>query len=207
MRPLQPEAVILVFDDNDFNDNLSKMNFDLEHYDQGERRNIWLRDFLLRFELPKFVFAKLQHNLLFLEALNQLGLYEMNDILRQRKSGAIETVEMPEYFDYTFEIIKKLHQACLADGSSFFVITIPHEKDYNEAGACEANQDLVKLVEFLKEEDIPYFDPCPELYAARRNYGRDECFNYNCSAAHMTELGHREFARILFKHIKLGDGL
>jgi len=199
--PLNPEAVFVVFGSNDYSDNLNKSSFDLENYAGEKNRRIWLKDFLLKFQLPKFVFVKCQHNLFFLEILNKFGLYELSDNLRDYRRG-LDIAESQEYYEYTFSIIKKFKELCRINNTEFLMIIMPLEKDYQEKDKWQSNNGIVKMIEFLEKEQIKYLNPCQVLFAARKRYSKEKCFNFGCQAGHLTELGHREFAKILFQYIK-----
>jgi hypothetical protein len=199
--PLNPEAVFVVFGSNDYSDNLNKSSFDLENYAGGKNRRIWLKDFLLRFQLPKFVFVKFQHNLVFLEILNKFGLYELSDNLRDYRHG-LDIAESQEYYEYTFSIIRKFKELCQRNNTEFLMIIMPLEKDYQEKDKWQSNNGIVKMVEFLEKEQIKYLNPCQVLFEARKRYSKEECFNFGCRAGHLTKLGHQEFAKILFQYIK-----
>jgi phenylalanyl-tRNA synthetase beta subunit len=198
---LNPEAVFVVFGSNDYSDNLNKSSFDLENYAGEKNRRIWLKDFLLRFQLPKFVFVKFQHNLVFLEILNKFGLYELSDNLRDYRHG-LDIAESQEYYEYTFSIIRKFKELCQRNNTEFLMIIMPLEKDYQEKDKWQSNNGIVKMVEFLEKEQIKYLNPCQVLFEARKRYSKEECFNFGCRAGHLTKLGHQEFAKILFQYIK-----
>jgi len=199
--PLNPEAVFVVFSSNDYSDNLNKSSFDLENYAGEKTRRIWLKDFLLKFQLPKFSFVKLQYNLFFLEILNKFGLYELSDNLRDYRRG-FNITESQEDYEYTFSIIRKFKELCQINNTEFVMIVMPLERDYQEKDKWQSNNGIVKMIEFLEKEQIKYLNPCPALYEARKKYSVEECFNFGCQAGHLTELGHQEFAKILYQYIK-----
>jgi len=200
VAPLDPDAVFVVFHSNDYYDNLNKISFDLENYAGERTRRVWLKDFLLRFQLPKFAFVKLQHNLFFLEVLNKFGLYELNDNFRNRRND-IDITQNDDYYEYTFSIIKKLKNLIEENNADFYMVLLPYERDYLVEGFCESDKNSGKIIEFLEKEDIKYLNSCQQLYQAREKYSVEECFNFSCSAGHLTELGHQEFAKILYQYI------
>ena len=62
VAPYNPDYVALMFSENDYSDNLNKIQFDPEKYEEAKTRNIFWKNFLLKWQLPKFIFVKLQHN-------------------------------------------------------------------------------------------------------------------------------------------------
>ena len=197
--PLNPEAVFVIFH-NDYSDNLNKSNFDLENYAQAKSRRIWLKKFLLKFQLPKFAFTKLQHNFVFLKILDKLGLYEFSQNLEDYNRG-LDVFKSENYYEYTFSIIKKLKELCQDQGTKFSIIIMPKEFDYQIKEGWKSVDRITKIVEFLEQEQIEYLNPSESLYELRKEYSARECFNFGCGTGHLTELGHQEFAKILYQYI------
>jgi len=196
----QPDMVIVMFHPNDFSDNLNKINFDLENYKQAQSRNIPLKSFLLNFQLPKYLFNKLQNSPLFLSLLNKLGLYEFNNYTEKIVSGNAQTLRQdPQYYNFTFQIIEKFKAAAQANGSKFIVAVMPDELDYETADKWEQNPDIKELIDYLNAQGIASFNPSSDLAAIKLQKGG--CLTFSC-AGHLTETGHEAMASWLYKFLK-----
>jgi hypothetical protein len=187
----------------DYEDNMLKSGFDLDHYAE-ERRAVGLKEFLLRFELPKFMFHKLLTNKTFIGALRVLGIIEGDTTKRQEVAEVEHTSESatvtPRYYAYSFDILSKFNDMVNTDGAQFGVIVFPSEQtDYEQKGAWRNNDHVTKLIGFLASSSIPYFNPADQLALARSRYGA--CLNFDCSS-HFNEEGHRVMAQILYRYIK-----
>ena len=194
-----PDHVLVLFTDGDYADNLLKAGFDLEHYGE-ERRAVGLKEFLLKFELPKFLFYKLIANETFINLLELMGILEGNraSVLATEESDAETIKEDMSYYTPTFEIFSKFNKMVTNDGSQFGVVIVPSEmSDYAVKGAWKNNPRITKLIEFLSSNEIAVFNPADQLADARARYGK--CINADCSA-HFNEEGHRAMAAILFQY-------
>jgi carbamoyltransferase len=127
-----PDLVVVMFGTgNDFLDNMAKIGFDLENYRETSNRSHYLKSFLLKFRLPKYVFTKAQKNIFFLTFLDKLGLYEMNEYRKKQfVSGELSAMEDEKYYSYTFDILKKFRQRAENAGSRFAVFIVPTEPDW-----------------------------------------------------------------------------
>lgn len=197
IAPFKPDIFLLIFSESDYLDNLAKMNFDLENYKNEKSRNTILKSFLLKFQLPKYLFSKLQNNLFFLETLNKLGLYELNDDLKANMKGK-NLEEKKEFYDYTFSIIKKLKKSVEDNGTEFVLIIMPAENSYKTRDAWKSNNRITKLMEFAQREKIRYFNPSEILALSKQQYS--QCLTYGC-VGHFNELGHEVFARALYEFL------
>jgi hypothetical protein len=198
-----PDYVLVMFTGNDYEDNMLKSGFDLEHYAE-ERRGVGLKEFLLQFELPKFIFHKLLSNKTFIAVLRIAGIIEGDTTKRQDvvsdESASVSATSTPHYYAYSFDILSKFNRIVTADGARFGVIIFPSEQtDYEEKGAWRNNVLITKLTDFLASSSIPYFNPADQLADARKNYG--QCLNFDCSG-HFNEEGHRAMAKILYGYTK-----
>lgn len=203
VAPYHPDYVILMFSDNDFTDNLNKVNYDPEHYEESTSRNVFWKDFLLRFQLPKFVFVKLQHNISFLRLLNTLGLYEFNEYTKKALTEGESAVENdPAYYNFTFDLIKRLRDRVEADGGKFVVIQaiIPKMKNMDEWRVVPQYR---ALEEFLNEERIPLvvlgLKPAHTIVSEFPD--TSICINLNCTG-HLNERGHQLMARLLYPEFR-----
>lgn len=198
------DVVVLIFGMNDYTDNLSKANLDVENYENVRSKTTVLKKAILMFQLPKFLFSKLQHNIAFLKILNKLGLYEFNETYLETffKDGIQKLQERPEFFDYTFELIKIFRKRVEADGAKFFLIILPDEDSYLKSDGWRSNEKITKLAEFLNTEGIVYAHPA-EFFVKERAVLK-KCLTTNCNG-HLNEFGHEVFAKFLFgfvqKHI------
>jgi lysophospholipase L1-like esterase len=197
-----PDYVLVFFTANDYDDNVLKSGFDLEHYGE-ERRAVGLKEFLLKFELPKFVFHKLIANETFIGALELVGILE-GDRASVLNTADTDTPTMnaedTTYYTDTFAILEKFNERVAPDGAQFGVVVVPSEMiDYAQKGAWKNNPRITKLVEFLSLEHITVFNPADQLADARARYGT--CINADCSA-HFNEEGHRAMAAILFQYVE-----
>ena len=193
--PFQPDILVLMFHGNDYADNLNKANYDLENYAGASERQIWLKSFLLQFQLPKYIFSKLGNNILFLRLLNKLGLYEFNEYTKQAFTQGPTSLEQdPSFYSYTFGIIDKLSQRAKENHLQFLIVFLPDEPDYSQKAEATQNQKLIKLKEFAAQQKIAFFDPTEELAQAKKEAG--SCLTFNC-VGHFNEIGHSAFAKIL----------
>ena len=190
----KPDVVAVMFFINDYSDNLNKINFDPENYQGSTERNIWLKSFLLNFQLPKYIFGKLQGNVWFKEMLSKFGLYEFNDYAKQAALGTQPIAQSKEYYDYTFSILDKFNRAAQNNGSKFMVFILPSEDEFSSQGAWQKIPEITKLEDFLKSKNIISYDLAPELFAAKNKLGT--CLTFGC-AGHFTEQGHVVMASIL----------
>jgi len=197
----KPDAAVVVFFENDFTDNLDRINFDLDNYFQAKDRNIWLKNFLLQFDLTRFVFNKLQQNFLFLKILDKIGVYELNQNLIDYNQG-VDMTKNKDYYQYTFSIIKKFKEKCDQDQVRFYLALLPLEVNYFSKENCEKMTDYKKLKEFLDQEKINYINLCPLLAEVRSYYSKDKYFTFGQGGGHLNELGHKELAKILYQFIK-----
>ncbi len=203
ITPFDPDYV-LVFFTADYDDNLLKAGFDLEHYGEG-RRAVGLKEFLLKFELPKFVFHKLIANEIFINTLELIGILEGDRATvlppKQSQDGLAEKMgEDSQYYTFTFEIFSKFSKLVTANGQHFAVVMVPSElTDYAKRGAWKDNPRMTKLIDFLSGEQIPVFNPADQLGEARARYGK--CLSVDCSW-HFNEEGHRAMAQILYQYTK-----
>lgn len=198
VAPYHPKYVVVVFSENDFSDNLNKIQFDPENYGEAVSRNPGLKDFILQFQLPKLIFGKLQHNIYFLRLLNKLGLYELNQYSEKTVQGGSVT-DAPEYYSFTFELLKRLRDRVESDGSNFLVIlpTPPKAEIMEEWRKNESNR---RLEEFFNKEHIQFLVPDYGVFAEEvmRQYDVD-CVNWNCNG-HMNEYGHQAMTQALFPY-------
>jgi lysophospholipase L1-like esterase len=200
IAPLHPDYVLVFFSGNDYDDNALKAGFDLEHYGE-ERKAVGLKEFLLQFALPKFLFHKLIANETFIDALELVGILEgdRTSVLNtaDTETAAVTPGDTTNYTQ-TFVILKKFNERVAADGAHFGVVVFPSEAtDYEVKGAWRENLLITKLIEFLAEEKIAVFNPADELADARAAYG--VCLNFDCSG-HFNEEGHRTMAKILLRY-------
>jgi lysophospholipase L1-like esterase len=198
-----PDYVFVLFTGNDYDDNMLKSGFDLEHYAE-ERKSVGLKEFLLQFELPKFIFHKLLANKTFIGTLRIVGIIEGDTTKRQdvlaNEPAPASASSTQRYYAYTFDILSKFDDIVTADGARFGVIIFPSEQtDYEQKGAWKSNAHVTKLIEFLASSSIPYFNPADQLALVRSRYGA--CLNFDCSS-HFNEEGHRAMAKILYGYTK-----
>lgn len=194
-----PDYVLVLFTDGDYADNQLKAGFDLEQYGE-ERRAVGLKEFLLQFELPKFVFHKLIANETFINTLELIGILEGDraSVLATEQSDGEETEEDISYYTFTFDIFSKFNKMVTTDGALFGVVIVPSEmSDYAEKGAWRNNPRITKLLDFLSSEHIAVFNPADMLADAHTRHGK--CITADCSS-HFNEEGHRAMAAILFQY-------
>jgi hypothetical protein len=161
---------------------------------------VGLKSFLLRFQLPKFVFGLLQRNIIFLSVLDKLGLYNLDD--RAEKAlieGTQSLSDDKNYYDFTYEILRKFKGRVNADGSDFAVVAVAGEDDWRKEDSWAENRDALALDVFLKEETFSYFNPSPGLSRARAGFG--ECLTFGCGG-HLNEKGHDVMAELIFGYLK-----
>lgn len=199
VAPYHPNTVVLMFSDNDFTDNLNKINFDPEHYAEDTTRHVGLKSFLLRWQLPKFIFGRLQHNIGFLRFLSKLGLYEFNEYTQKAITQGAQAVQQdPAYYNFTFDLIKRLRDHVEADGATFVVIgtMFPKEGTLEDWRKIEQNR---RLQDFLQTEHIRFILPGLTPYPSLTNEHLDpkECINWNCNG-HLNEKGHLVMSRLLY---------
>ena len=198
-----PDYVLVLFAGNDYEDNMLKSGFDLEHYAE-ERKAVGLKEFLLQFELPKFMFHKLLANKTFIGTLRILGIIEGDTTKRQEvvaeQSAPVSATGTPYYYAYTFDILSKFNALVTANGAQFGVIVFPSEQtDYAQKGMWKKDILITKLTDFLTSASIPYLNPADQLADAHTQYGM--CINFDCSG-HFNEEGHRAMAKILYGYTK-----
>jgi lysophospholipase L1-like esterase len=206
IAPFHPDHVLVFFSGNDYDDNKLKSGFDLEHYAE-ERKAVGLKEFLLKFELPKFLFHKLIANEAFIGTLQFIGILEGDraTVLPTQQQGGDSVVapkldEDLRYYTQTFDILTQFDIRVSEDGARFGVVVLPSEAtDYATKGAWRDNARITKLINFLASSSIPYFNPADELADARAAYGK--CLNADCSS-HFNEEGHRVMAKILYEYMK-----
>ncbi len=198
-----PDYVLVLFAGNDYEDNMLKSGFDLEHYAE-ERKAVGLKEFLLQFELPKFMFHKLLANKTFIGTLRILGIIEGDTTKRQQvlanESAPTNASSTPRYYAYTFDVLSKFNNIVTVDGARFGVIVFPSEEtDYAQKGAWRNDEHVTKLIDFLAAAKIPVFNPSDQL--AEEKIQHAECINFDCSS-HFNEVGHRAMAKILYSYTK-----
>lgn len=204
VAPLKPDYVFLVFHD-DYSDNLQKANFDLDEY-ASQRKNVGLKTFLLRFQLPKLLFSKLQSNSSFIKVLTYLGLYEAATKPTNLSTDTNETTaarpsdEEPQaVYDYTFFIVNKLKELVEREGSKLVVVIYPPEKNFSHENAWQADPHTTRLIDFLEKQKILYFNPAPALTNLKLQ--TPNCLTFNCED-HLNAQGHEAMARVLYTYLK-----
>jgi lysophospholipase L1-like esterase len=202
VAPYHPDIVILFLHSNDFADNMNKINFDPERYAEDPARRPALKSFLLRFQLPKFIFVRLQRSTAFLQFLDTLGLYEFNEYTKKaREAGPESVIADPQYYSFTFELIERMRERAEGDGARFVLLKMPDEYEYTERGRWETLEENAKIAEFAKEKDIEYFNPASLMHEAKQKEG--VCLTFSCGG-HMNESGHRALAEILYGYLSGG---
>ena len=202
IAPFHPDYVLVFFTGNDYDDNALKAGFDLEHY-ADERRSVGLKQFLLQFELPKFIFRKLIANKTFIGVLNAVGILEGSTTLAPISGVSAETASATStshYYTDTFRIISRFNELVTADGSKFGVVIFPGESvDYEHKGQWRSDRGITGLIGYLASSSIPYFNPSDQLADVKSAYGA--CITFDCSS-HFNEAGHRAMAKILYGYVK-----
>lgn len=197
-----PDHVLVLFTGNDYDDNMLKSGFDLEHY-ADERKAVGLKEFLLQFELPKFIFHKLLSNKTFIGALRIAGIIEGDTTKNQEIQNTLPDASAsstPHYYAYTFDILSKFNTIVAQDGARFGVIIFPSEAiDYTQKGEWRSDEHVTKLIDFLTAAKIPVFNPSDQL--AEEKVGHEGCITFDC-ASHFNEVGHRAMAKILYGYVK-----
>ena len=113
--------------------------------------------------------------------------------------GAESLEKNPEFYDYTFTVLKKFNALVSARGAKFVVVVMPDENDYKDSDAWQKNSRIVKLLDFLRENNISYFNPAPFMALAKKESGT--CLTYKCGG-HLNNFGHEVFAQALYKFFK-----
>ncbi len=193
VAPLKPELTLLVFHD-DYLDNLQKSTFNLETYAQ-ERKAVGLKAFLLRFQLPKFVFSKIQSSATVIYLLRLLGFYESAGITNGTNS---EPSASPAFLNYTFEILKKMDALVQTSGSKLVVVVYSNEGHSAHIDAWKQDPHMVALTEFLTREQISFVNPANDLALVKTEIS--ECLTYDCED-HFTQRGHEAMASLLYKTV------
>ncbi len=199
VAPFQPDVVLLVFHD-DFDDNNNKANFDPDNY-AAERKAVGLKAFLLNFQLPKFIFSKLQANALVISALKGLGLFESAGLLSAPSDQTVagKANETPQYYDFTYDLIGRLDKKVRAGGGRLIVLAYPRANDYVLADGWKNNQHSSRLLDFLAQNKIESINPAGDFYRAEIASG--DCLTFGCGD-HLNEQGHLALASLLFKYFQ-----
>lgn len=197
IKPYQMDVVGLIFNHNDFTDNLNKVNYDLDNYQSVADRNVGLRKFILQFALPRYVFTKLQGQRWFLELLSSFGLYELNsNLIELMEHGRESLMDDPEYYDFTFSLIEQMKQEVERSDTTFFVAIKKIEPGYGHDDLHEQNE---KLKQFLLDANIDFYETEIDFEQPYGSAGK--CLTFNCGG-HFTADGHREFAKSLYFKIR-----
>ncbi len=200
----KPDLVIVMFD-NDYDDNIIKSGYDLEHYSE-ERKAVGIKSFLLQFTLPKFLYSKLISNQTFIALLHTAGILEGNNALKV-DTAQVATTTMAEtvaatstkYYTYTFDILSKFRTQVMHDGAKFSVVIFPNETlDYTHDGDWNKDPHVAYMNEFLRHEKFSTMDPSMALYKAKSEVAG--CLSFDCGS-HFTEQGHQVFERILYQYV------
>lgn len=194
VAPFKSDVVLLVFHD-DFDENINKSNFDPENY-AAERKAVGLKALLLDFDLPKFIFSKLQSNTLVINSLKFLGIFESADL--SVASGTLATAEPQSYFNYTFDLIQRFNDRIRADGGKLIVAIYPPDRDYGASGAWKNDSHVSKLADFLTASKIESINLSDGLARAKAAHG--VCLTFGCGE-HLTEYGHQAVASILYNYL------
>ena len=200
IAPYKPDAVFLIFfTKNDYHDNLSSENFDLENYKNERSKLTPVKIFLLNFQLTKLTLRIAEINPVFIGILGQIGFEEevrahAFNVL-SRKEGELEQRE--GFYEHTFTIIDRLRRSVEADGAQFLVVILPTGDLYEKAGLWKQEEKITKLIDFLEKEEIKYLNSAEPLASAKQKY-RGKCFTNYCNIGHFNELGHEVFAKILY---------
>ncbi len=193
IRPYDMDVVGLIFGQNDFEDNMNKIHFDIDNYEGNSERSVGLKQVLLKFALPKFIFKQLMSEVWFLKLLNAFGLYELNErTLTKVSEGPLALMEDPQYYSFTFDLIRKMKKEVEADGATFFVFFNTIIKTDTSESSYASYQALKS---FLEEENIRYIETGIDL---EKPHGREgHCLTFKCSG-HLNSYGHRAYAQILY---------
>lgn len=193
IRPYGMDVVGLVFYDNDLEDNMNKINFDIDAYAQSNERHVGLRQFILHFALPKFLFKQFMQEIWFLKTLDFFGLYELNEhTVTKIENGRNEVARDPRYYSFTFDLIKKMRDEVEGDGSTFFVVLRHISQENTDPLTLETYE---RLHAFLDAEKITYVDLPVDFWAHHEN--PNDCLTFKCSG-HFNALGHRVFSQALY---------
>ena len=199
----RPDLVIVMFD-NDYDDNIIKSGYDLEHYGE-ERRSVGFKSFLLQFTLPKFLYSKLISNQTFIALLHTIGILEGNNALKENPVATTTTTadailaSSSKYYTYTFDILSKFRTLVELGGAKFSVVIFPNETlNYTHDGDWNKDPHVANMNEFLRREKFNTFDPSRALYVAKN--GVAGCLSFDCGS-HFTEHGHEIFERILYPYV------
>ena len=202
----KPDLVIVMFD-NDYDDNIIKSGYDLEHYSL-ERKSVGIKSFLLQFTLPKFLYSKLIGNQSFISLLHAVGILEGNNALKESPESPIvaatttvptATASSSKYYTYTFDILSKFRTLVEHDGAKFSVVIFPNETlDYTHDGDWKSDPHVAYMNEFLSREKFSTMDPSQALYKVKRTV--TGCLSFDCGS-HFTEVGHQIFADILYPYV------
>lgn len=197
IRPYDMDVVGLIFSVNDFEDNMNKIHFDIDAYEGAEGRNLGLKHFILQFALPKFIFKQLMGEVWFLKFLSALGLYELNEYtLEKTEHGGGSIMDEPQYFTFTFDLIRKMKAEVEAQGSIFFVSLRTYNLETKGESGMRAYYEAKK---FLDEEKIRYVETGIDF---EDPYGKGkECLTYRC-LGHFNPRGHIVFAQILYEPLR-----
>jgi len=204
ISPYKPDAVFLIFfTKNDYHDNLSSENFDLENYKNERSKLTPVKIFLLNFQLTKLALRITETNPVFMGILSKVGFEEE---VRARafsvlshKEGELEQRE--DFYEHTFIIIDRLRRSVEADGAQFLVVILPTGNLYGKSGLWKQEEKITKLIDFLEKEEIKYLNSAEPLASAKQEYP-GKCFTNYCSIGHFNELGHEVFAKILYEVIQ-----
>jgi hypothetical protein len=200
VAPYHPDYVIVMFAD-DYADNNALSAYDLEHYAE-ERKAVGLKSFLLNFELPKFLYRKLIGNASFMGMLRTVGIIEgaTPSVEGEDAHVATSTGESLAYYAFTLDIFPKFQKLVMKNGSAFHVVIVPNEQfDYLKKGAWQNDAHVTVLIDALKQQNIPVFNPS-DLLAAEKG-GTPGCITVDC-ANHFSEIGHRAMAKIMYSYVK-----
>ncbi len=191
--PLKPDYIFMVFH-NDYEDNLAKSQYDLENF-ANERRSVGLKSFLLQFELPKFLFSKVQTNATVRAALRYAGLLEGSPIVHQETLTDADMPADSPIYQYTFQIIRRFDDLVRKNDATLILIPYPQDPNSLDTGAWHADLHFTYLADFARGAKITLWDPSPYL-AAQRSKGIPFT---NGTDNHLTEPGHKALAEFLFE--------
>ncbi len=194
VAPLKPDLTLLVFHD-DYLDNLQKSAFNLETYAQ-ERKSVGLKAFLLQFQLPKFVFSKVQSSTTVIYLLRTLGFYESSGIT---DGTSDDPSTSSSFLSYTFDLLKKMDTLVRASGSNLVVVVYSNEAHSAHVDAWKQDQRMVALTEFLAREQITFVNPANDLAQAKTK--TSGCLTYDCED-HFNQQGHEAMASFLYQTVK-----
>lgn len=193
IAPLTPDYTLVVMND-DYADNLNKSQYSLENF-ADERRAVGLKSLLLEFSLPKFLFAKLQHNELIRSVLQTLGLLEVAPT-EFRSIADSNSNSLPEnYYSHTFDLVTKLNELTTSHNSRLILIPYPPASNFAGTETWKNDPSVTNLIAFAEKSRIELWNPIPGIVQGRITH--KECIVANCSD-HLNEAGHKIMADILY---------